>query len=546
MYKSFLLPAILLPAFFSSSPTFAKGNDNIPHLSQQGNATQLIVEGKPFLMLGGELGNSSFTSVQYMNPIWPKLVDMHLNTVLAPVYWELIEPQEGKFDFKLLDQLVSDAERAHIKLVFLWFGAWKNSMSSHVPTWVKLDEKRFPRIKDDKGKSQEILTPFSDNNLNADKKAFAALMAHIKTLNEGKQTVLMIQAENEIGMLPTARDNHPLANKKFEEDVPSDLMKYLQKNKDNLSPAMQKSWQANGYKTKGNWEAIFGKSAQTDEFFMAWYYGAYTNEVVAAGKAKYPLPMYVNAALNKAGALPGKEYPSAGPLPHVIDIWKAAAPAIDMLSPDFYNPDFKHWNDLYYRSDNPLFIPEHKFDSTVATKAVYAVGHYNALGFSPFSIESKSNPEKEDIGKMYDVLQQLSPVIATQQGFGKMDAVLLDKDNPESKIHLGDYEFTFKHSYTLGWEAKSKDAVWAPAAGIIVQVNDNEFYVAGTGIVVTFKNLKDTSLNVGILRDEEGNFMNGKWNVVRYLNGDETHQGRHLRIFSEVFAIQRLELYNYK
>ncbi len=225
--------------------------DKIPHLQKQGNTTQLIVDKKPYLVLGGELGNSSFTSLEYMKPIWPKLKAMNLNTVLAPVYWELIEPEEGVFDFALFDQLIKEARKQDLKLVLLWFGSWKNSMSSHAPSWVKKDQERFPRIKDDKGKSHETLTPFSENNLQADLKAYQALMKHIKEIDDKEHTIIMLQPENEIGMLPTARDYHPLANKKFQENVPSEFIKYLKENKENLVPEFNDVWAKNEYKESG-------------------------------------------------------------------------------------------------------------------------------------------------------------------------------------------------------------------------------------------------------------------------------------------------------
>ena len=355
-------------------------SQNIPHLSKQGNTTQLIVDQKPFIIFGGELGNSTFTSFGNMETVWPKLKSLNLNTVLAPVYWELIEPKEGEFDFELLDRLIEEARRNDLKLVLLWFASWKNSMSSHVPSWVKLDQKRFPRVKDNNGISHEILTPFSEDNLNADLRAFSILMAHIKEIDEKENTVILVQPENEIGMLPSARDYHPLANEKFNKPVPDELINYLTKNKNNLAPELVSHWKENGYKTEGNWEEIFGTGLHTDEIFMAWYFAEYTNKIVKAGKKEYNLPMFVNAALNAPNKKPG-EYPSAGPLPHLLDIWKVAAPNIDFYSPDFYNPRFKHWNDLYTRNGNPLFIPEHRFDSTVAAKAIYAIGHYEAIGF---------------------------------------------------------------------------------------------------------------------------------------------------------------------
>ncbi|MEJ2055211.1 MAG: DUF5597 domain-containing protein, partial [Calditrichaceae bacterium] len=530
-------------AYAESGRKFSK----IPHLKMQGSTIQLIVDGKPFLILGGELGNSSFTSLEYMKPIWPKLTAMNLNTVLAPVYWELIEPAEGKFDFKLYDKLINRARKNNLKLVLLWFGSWKNSMSSHAPDWVKKDQDKFPRVKDNTGQSHEILTPFSENNLQADSKAFRALMQHIKDIDEGENTIIMIQPENEIGMLPVPRDYSELANEKFNDDVPGELINYLKDNKENLVPEFKKIWQRNGYKESGTWEEIFGVGPQTDEIFMAWYYAKFANAVADAGKTVYPLPMYVNAALNRPGRLPGYGYPSGGPLPHLMDIWKAGAPEIDFLAPDFYFPNIKHWSDLYTRQGNPLFIPEHAFNNTVAAKAAYVLGHYEAIGFSPFSVESTNQPEEEPLGKVYNIIEQVMPVITANQGKNKIEGVLFDKDNQETVFRLGKYEFTAKHSYTLGYEPNAKNEEWESAGAIIVQTAENEFYLIGAGIVLTFRNTENPELHVGILKAEQGRFENNTWRVIRYLNGDQIHQGRHIRIMlSDGYMIQRFELYNYK
>lgn len=518
----------------------------LPHLEKKGKTTELIVNGKPMIILGGELGNSSASTMEYMQPIWGKLKAMHLNTVLVPVYWELLEKEEGKFDYVLLQQLILEARKNQIKIVFLWFASWKNSMSSHVPAWVKLNQERFPRAKDDKNQSQEILTPFSENNLQADLKAFEKLMAFIKDFDKNEQTVIMVQVENEIGMLPSARDYHPLANEAFKSNVPSVLMEYLHKNRAVLAPEILVRWGQNGFKNSGTWEEIFGKGLATDELFMAWYFAKYTNTITEAGKKIYSIPMFVNAALNRPNKLPGSGYPSAGPLPHVIDLWKAAMPAMDLLSPDFYNPDFKHWNDLYTRHSETLFIPEHRFDNTVMAKSLYAIGHYEALGFSPFSIESPEKPQNEPLGKSYALLEQLTPLLIKYHGQGKMDAVLLDQETKETVINLGKYQFTFRHDYTLGWSPEAKSAEWPMTSVIIIQTGENEFYVAGSGVVVTFKSLENPALNIGILKVDEGYFENNLWNTRRHMNGDQIHQGRHLRISVGDYEIQKLQLYSYK
>ncbi len=185
---------------------------SIPHLEQRGLAKQLIVNGKPFLVLGGELHNSSATNAAYMNPLLTRLDSMHLNTVLAAITWELMEPQEGKYDFTLVDSVLAGARKNHLKVVLLWFGTWKNSFSHYVPEWVKTDYKRFPRMHIKGGYPVESITPLSEEAMKADAKAFAAMMQHVKEA-DAQRTVIMIQVENEVGLLGDSRDRGPLAEK---------------------------------------------------------------------------------------------------------------------------------------------------------------------------------------------------------------------------------------------------------------------------------------------------------------------------------------------
>lgn len=521
-----------------------QSNGDMPHLRRQGKSAQMIVHNRPFLMLGGELGNSSASSLAYMRPIWPKLRQMHVNTLLTPVYWELMEPEEGRFDFSLIDSLVHSARQHHIRLVLLWFGSWKNSMSCYAPAWVKQNTQRFPRAKNAQGKSEEILSAFDKRNLEADQRAFAALLQHVRETDSQEQTVIMIQVENEIGMLPNAREHTPEANERFQQEVPAALLRYLQQHKQELVPELRARWEARGYPTKGNWEAVFGKGLSTEEIFQAWHYARYANAVAEAGKKVYPLPMYVNAALPRPGKLPG-EYPSAGPLPHLMDIWQAAAPAIDLLSPDFYNPDFKYWNDLYTRKNNPLFIPEIRFEPPDAAKVFYAFGHYGAMGFSPFSIESTDKPEEEPLGKSYGLLQQLSPLILEHLGCDNMEGVLLDKRTGPWEWKSGPYVLKISHDYSLGWSPAAKDTSWPQTGGIIIQTGEDEYIITGTGIVVTFST-SDKSDNAGILQADEGIYVEGKWQPGRRMNGDQDHQGRHIRIPVGEWSIQRVKLYRYK
>jgi len=541
--KNILALFFLLGLYATHAHAQKAAENTMPRIVKSGNNFQFIVDGQPFLVLGGELGNSSASSSEYMKPVWPKLKAMQLNTVIAPVYWELLEPAEGKFNFSLVDDLVKNARLNNMKLVLLWFGTWKNSMSCYVPAWVKTDPARFPRIVDRSGNQQEILSPLSKNNLEADKRAYVRLMQHLKEIDGKDHTVIMIQVENEIGMLPDARNFDTEANKAFESAVPDKLLSYLKNNQATLLPELKATWQANGSQTSGNWTKVFGQSLAADEIFMAWQFADFVNEIAIAGKKVYDLPLYLNAALNRPGVKPG-DYPSAGPLPHVMDIWKAGAPEIDLLAPDFYNPDFKHWCDLYTRLPNPLFIPEIKFEPGVDAKAFFAFGNYNCLSFSPFSIESTENPEKEPIAKAYGILKQLTPLITKYQPLSAVKGCLIDKGDAVQQFSLGNYLLKVTHDYKLGWSPESKNDTWPQTGVIIIAVAPDEYYVAGTGVVITFEAV-EKGKKAGLLIVDEGFFKNGQWINQRRMNGDQDHQGRHVRIPVNEYGIQHVKLYSY-
>ena len=513
----------------------------LPHLRKQGTATQLIVDDKPFLVLAGELGNSSSSGLEYMRPVWPKLAALRLNTVLIPVYWELLEPVEGKFDFTLVDGLIQDARKHNLHLVPLWFASWKNSMSCYAPAWVKTNQQRFPRSQDKNGAGMEILSPFNKENFEADARAFAAFMRHVREVDGNDHTVIMVQVENEIGMIPESRDRSAVANQLFNERVPGELMNYLSEHKEQLIPEFRTSWAANGFKTSGTWEEVFGRGPATDEVFMAWYFARYVDRVTEAGKKEYSLPMFVNAALIRPGHMPG-QYPSAGPLPHLIDIWRAGAPKIDFLSPDIYFQNFAEWVRKYDRSGNAVFIPEAMPGPVDAVNAMYAIGQHNAIGFSPFSIDSLDEATTNAVTASYDLLNQLMPLILNHQGKGTMAGLL--PEGPEQRqpqqLRLGNQTFY------VSFDRPTAPDTSVISGGLVIAIAPDEYVFAGTGLTVTFEAAGSGDPIVGLLSVEEGYYANGQWVVTRRLNGDQTHQGRHLRLPAGKFGIQRIKLYRYR
>jgi len=520
----------------------------IPHLRKQGTATQLIVDGKPFLALAGELSNSSGSSVEYMKMVWPRLAAAKINTVLAAVPWNQVEPVEGKFDFTVLDGLVQGARAHNLRLVLLWFGSWKNSMSSYAPDWVKENFGRFPRAVGPGGKTMELLTPFNDANRDADVRAFTALMRHVKLVDGHDHTVIMIQVENEVGMHDDTRDRSPMANQAYAGQVPKELMDYLQDHKDGLIPEFRKAWEAAGFKSSGTWEEVFGKGATTEGIFMAWAYARYMDRIAEAGKKEYPLPMFANAALYD----PSKGFaPSGGrPWDLVQDVWKAGAPRIDMLSPDIYDQqNYVTFCAKFSQNGNPLFIPETRYQMEART--LFAFGRYDAIGITLMGVERAGNPDPEML-LGHEIIRQLAPLISKHQGDGTMSAVLLKPDDAPQKVRVGDYTVEV---------ARMRQRPSAPQpqqgflAALFIQVGPREFYVVGGNVSAVFSANTPGPPQVGVGTVEEGKFVGGRWIPSRQLAGDETGEGGRLslrshpvdRIVTDGYVgIQHVKLYRFE
>lgn len=511
----------------------AQAQSAAPHLENRGSATQLIVDGKPFLILSGELHNSSSSSLDYMKPLWPKLVDLGLNTVVTPLSWELVEPEEGKYDFALVDGLLAQARQANEKIVFLWLASWKNGMSSYAPAWVKRDTKRFPRVAE-KGKEVEILSPAGNATRDADARAFEALMRHIKEADGQQHTVLMMQVENEVGVLGDTRDHSDAANLAFGSAVPIELTQYLSAHRDTLYPDLRARWEAQGDKTSGTWAEVFGNTPRADEIFMAWHYARFIQAVTARGKAAYNIPMYVNTWLAGDDATPG-QYPSGCPEPWVVDIWKAAGSAIDFYSPDLYSNDFIGWSRRYHRDGNPLFMPETRGGDRGAANVFYALGEEAGFGFSPFGIED------EDLGKTeltasYNALAGATPLIAAHQAAGDIHGFLLTGEHPSVDFAINGVTLHVSLDSIFGSETAS-------GFGLVMATGKDEFLGIGRGFRVSFAANNAGGEQVGIASIDEGRFENGKWIAGRRLNGDENDQGQFWRFDPRQVRTETAKLY---
>ena len=520
----------------------------IPELVQRDGRFALMVDGAPFLILGAQTNNSS--NYPAMLPkVWPAVEKMRANTLVIPVAWEQVEPREGHFDFSFVDLLVEEARSRELRLVLLWFGTWKNNGPNYTPEWVKLDNRRFPRVIKQNGETLDSLSPHFRSTLEADRNAFVELMRHVKDIDP-RRTVIMVQVQNEVGTYGSVRDYSRTAEALFREDVPAKLLRDLGK------PA-------------GNWRSVFGEDA--DEFFHAWHIARYCEEIAEAGKSEYPLPMYVNVALRHP-VHPGKagDYASGGPTDNVIPVWKSAAPHIDMISPDIYFRDHRTVTavmDLYRRPDNALYIAEIGNDQPYARYFFSMLGRHG-IGFAPFGTDytDYSNyplgAERMDeetlvhFARTYGLFAPMAREWAKLSFENRVWGVSepLDTDTgpyhghppsgeepaePVQKLHLGDW--IAEVSYGRPMFGSQPPAGNDPSAGgvVIAELGPGEYLVTGFEARVIFSPSKELDGRQMILaRVEEGHFEQGRWVFERVWNGDQTDWGLNFSANPHVLKVR--------
>jgi hypothetical protein len=513
-----LLLTLLL---FAGGKTLAQTNDtSLPKLIEKNGRHAFLVDGKPFLMLGGQAHNSSAWPA--LTPgVWKSAGAMHLNTLEVPIYWEQVEPQPGRFNFSLVDTLLTQARQHNVHLVLLWFGTWKNGSNHYMPEWMKRDAEKYPNITGKTGKPIDSPSPHSKATLDADIKAFSAVMRYLKQADT-QHTVIMVQVENEPGSWDTVRDYSAKAQKLFEADVPAQLLK----------PAVLKALNVSEH-SKGSWTKIFGDRA--DEYFQAWSIARFIEQVAAAGKAEYPLPLYVNVALRDPLTNPAAtHYESGGATDNVIPIWKVAAPSINLLAPDIYLSGSERVLkviDLYTRADNPLFVPEAGLVADNA-KYFYDVLAHGGIGFSPFGIDNNGESSNDEhlaelLAHFADEYAMAAPMMRemAQWAFDdKIKAVVEHEDGAEQSIKLGVWDAIIKFGSGRGGELKpNKDH---SGKAMIVSLDENKFIMTGTNCRITFQPAdSNTGKAWQYLKVEEGCYENGVFKSLRILNGDETDWG---------------------
>ena len=540
-----------------SGQTAARAANPMPRIVSSNGHYALFVDGAPFLMLGAQCHNSSAWPCT-LPKVWAAIDDLHANTLETPVYWEQFEPEPGKFDPSIVDLMIKGAREHNVRLVFLWFGTWKNGSGHYIPLWAKSQPALFTHITGNRARSVDSPSPLAEACMQADIKAFSALMRHIKSVDP-VHTVIMIQVENEPGAWGSIRDYSPEAEKVFAAPVPAEFLKALGGRNG-----------ANG--AGGNWRAVFGDNA--DEYFHAYWVAHYIGQVAAAGKAEYPLPMYVNAALRDPLTNPrAGTYESGGATDNVLDIWKAAAPAIDILCPDIYMNDsantWRCWT-ITRGLTTPCSSPETGGGGNGSRMCFAALGR-GAIGWSPFGLDyTRATPESiAPVGMNYRMLEPIMREVARLNFEGKVKAVEEEADQRSATLDFGAWSaiINFRPAGRRpggfgagpGPTAPASSTATNNAAGgargprvagpdageaapppptgraLVAQISENQFFITGSSCTIEFK--PASGAHRDWLRVEEAEPLPRKPNAshdgrdysaasafraARILNGDET------------------------
>jgi hypothetical protein len=516
----------------------------MPQVVTQNGRHAFFVDGAPFLMLGAQCHNSS---------AWPDLLpkvfgaidDLHANTLEIPVYWEQFEPQQGKFDTSVVDLILKEAREHNTRLVLLWFATWKNGSPHYVPLWAKSHPDLYTHITGNRGRSVDSPSPLAEAAMKADMTAFSALMRHLKSVDP-EHTVIMIQVENEPGAWGSIRDYSPEAERAFSAPVPAEFLRAL-------------GGRSGANNSGANWKGVFGDNA--DEYFQAYCVAHYIGQVAAAGKAEYPLPMYVNAALRDPLTNPrAGTYESGGATDNVLDIWKAAAPAIDILAPDIYMNDSAKYLavlDHYSRPDNTLFVPETGGTGNASRMCFAALG-LGAVGWSPFGLDyTRATPEElAPVGMNYRMLEPIMREVARLNFEGKVKAVEEEAGQTTATLDFGAWSAIINFTGPGGGRGGrggrgargpggNPTATNAPAGetappaptgrALVAQIQENQFFITGSACTIEFKAASGGQRD--FVRVEEAAPLDrtaksstradsdptgSAFRVLRILNGDET------------------------
>ena len=508
----------------------------MPRLVKGAGGFQFLVDDRPFLILGIQVGNSSGFPAE-LERTWPLAKRMHVNTVQIPIQWQVVEPEEGRFDFAVVDGLVAGARANGLRLILAWFGGFKNGAMHYAPAWVKGDVKKYPRMIDQTGSPIRALATHVEATQAADARAFAAFMRHLKEIDADQHTVIAIQVENEAGVLGTDRDHSESANALFAQAAPAAAAKAFGK--------------AGG----GTWSGVFGPYAA--ETFAAYYQALYLSRVATAGKREFPLPLFLNVWTDIQDGFyePGFSHPSGGPTTRMLPLYKVIVPDIDWISPDIYKRSYVQYIEEatpYSRPDNPLLIPETGHDLGFCRRMFYALGDLRGIGVSVFGVEGSRDGDNStipealsDLAATYRVVSAATPLLAEAKEHGKLRSVVEEQGIATLVVDFGEYEAMAQFGPS-NWGYGGARAAGTPRTSgraLIGQIGPEEFVAAGFDTTLNFRpRFGSAAPRADFISVEEGAYEDGVWKARRQLSGDEIFFG--VRLPAEG-AVVKLKLMKY-
>lgn len=502
-------PLLALAALAAPVTTHAQTSRFVPTASGK---PDLEVDGQPFLTLGIQLNNSSGFPAE-LRKLGPAIARTHANVVMVPVSWQLIEPEEGRFDWSVVDGLLAEARAQKLRLTLLWFGTWKNATMSYAPAWVKRDTRRFPRVVSATGAAIDVLSPIAAASRDADARAFAALMAHLAAVDAAQHTVIMVQVENEAGTLGADRDHAPAAEALFRGPVPADM------------PGAK----------PGTWSESYGVDAP--EAFMAYHTAKYIGAVAEAGKRAYPLPLYANVWPREQPGLlrPGESSPSGGAVSWLLPQWRALAPAIDVVGVDNYDINIAPYIAIaqaYDRPGNPLFVPETGATMAHARHAFWTLAQPHALGISRFGLDVGSGLKdgqlaEEPIAVDYRLLAGIAPFLLPLRDAGHVRVAIEEDGLANVPGAFDEVDFVARFGEVKDVYGGKRGQGNADLSGrvIVARAAADQFLVTGASANLVFAPRLGQGGAMELVTVEEGHFEGGRWVRERLLNGDETAFG---------------------
>jgi len=471
-------------------------NNIIPHLEEINDHRVLIVDGKPFIILGLQWDCDGCYTPEDMDPFFEHGESMGLNTASLLLYWREIEPEEGKYNFTMLDHRIDIARKHHMKIVLVWFASFKNGCLTYAPDYVRKDHQRFRKVKDKKGSQHtNNCCPTAEETHKRDELALIQIFNHLKEVDSKDHTVILFQMENETGIFGTNRCYCDICNNKY---------------------------------SKFDYKSEYG--VQAEEAFSATCIAEYCDSLAKTIKEIYPIPVYMNAWLPAAyvNQRPGFDYPSGGPVPGMLALYYKTIKHIDFLSPDIYQygyRDFNYYSKIYTAKDNPLFIAECATGKGARTEKniFYAIGYYAAIGYDPWAInrccpgfmseplvntaDGKWSEEAYELHKSYKMINEaIYPIVMAQNTENLKTFVEEEGDNGILlSFNELDVEIKFDHP------KKS-------ARGFVIRQTKDEFILVGAGAHISFSKKGGERVPVSIV--ESGLFNDNKW-ICRYQHSSE-------------------------